>query len=128
VTENVALPLVLAGADERAARRRAHEMLERIGLGALVRRLPDEVSGGQAQRVAAARALVTDPRIVLADEPTGQLDQATGASLLDALLRELADDAALIVATHDQSVAEHLPLRWQLNDGWLDTGVPVCSR
>ncbi len=122
VLENVALPLAIAPATAgRELTPRA--ALDILGVGDLADRVPDELSGGQAQRVAAARALVTGPRLVLADEPTGQLDADTGARLMDALLVAVeASDAALVVATHDPSVAKRLDMLWLMNKGALQTG------
>ncbi len=101
--ENVNLPLALAG---RGDVRRAIELLERVGLAARVHHHPGELSGGEEQRVAVARALVHRPRLVVADEPTGNLDSASGARVLDALdeLRR-TEGAALVMATHDERVA-----------------------
>lgn len=120
VVENVALPLLLADVDERDARELAMEALERLGLAPLAAKLPEELSGGQAQRVAVARVLATAPRLILADEPTGQLDHVTGAEVVDALLAA-ADHtgAALVLTTHDLTVAERLPQRWRMHDGQL---------
>ncbi len=120
--ENVALPLLLAGVDEVAATERAYDALNRLELGGLARKLPEEISGGQAQRVAIARVLASAPRLILADEPTGQLDHATGERMLTVLL-ETADhlDAALVVTTHDERVARRLALRWRMTDGRLHT-------
>ncbi len=122
VLENVALPLAIAPAmTGRELTPRA--ALDLLGVGDLADRFPDELSGGQAQRVAAARALVRRPRLVLADEPTGQLDADTGARLMDALLVAVAaSDAALVVATHDPSVAKRLDMLWLMNKGALQTG------
>ena len=120
VAENVALPLILAGADEPQAAARARTELERLELGELRDKLPEEISGGQAQRAAIARALAGEPRLILADEPTGQLDREIGAHVVDQLLTA-ADhaDAALVLSTHDPSIAARLPVRWQLADGAL---------
>jgi ABC-type lipoprotein export system ATPase subunit len=120
VRENVALPLILAGVEEAAAHERATGALARLDLADLADKLPEEISGGQAQRVAIARALAGEPRLILADEPTGQLDHVTGAAVVDALLGA-ADEAgaALVVATHDPAVAERLEQRWELHSGTL---------
>ncbi|MBN9098097.1 MULTISPECIES: ABC transporter ATP-binding protein [unclassified Pseudonocardia] len=122
VVENVTLPLLLAGADAVDAVSWAHEALDRLDIGGLARKLPEEISGGQAQRVAIARVLASAPRLILADEPTGQLDHATGERVLTVLL-ETADelDAALVVTTHDEQVARRLALRWRMADGVLAT-------
>ena len=120
--ENVALPLVLAGVDEARAQAAALAALERLGLEDLARKLPEELSGGQAQRVAVARALVGQPRLLLADEPTGQLDHGTGAEVVDALLDTAGHTGcALLVTTHDPAVAERLAERWHMVDGRLHT-------
>jgi ABC-type lipoprotein export system ATPase subunit len=120
VVENVALPLVLGGATDRHARAEAQYALDLLGVGGLAAKLPEELSGGQAQRVAVARALAGRPRLVLADEPTGQLDHVNGAAVVDALLAAAGEaDAALVLCTHDPLVAEHLPDRWRMADGRL---------
>jgi len=121
VVENVELPLLLGGIDPPAARAAAHDALERIDLVPLADRLPEELSGGQAQRVAVARALAYRPRLILADEPTGQLDRPTAQHLFDILLAALAGtDTALVVATHDRSVADRLTQRWEMRQGVLE--------
>jgi putative ABC transport system ATP-binding protein/lipoprotein-releasing system ATP-binding protein len=122
VAENVALPLVLGGATEADARERAATALRRVGIFDVADKLPEEISGGQAQRAAVARALAGRPRLILADEPTGQLDHESGALVVDVLL-ESADHAgaALVVATHDPDVADRLATRWSMRNGRLDT-------
>jgi ABC-type lipoprotein export system ATPase subunit len=123
VEENVALPLVLAGVRDDEARERALDALRTLGLAELADKLPEEISGGQAQRVAVARALSGTPRLILADEPTGQLDRASGATVVDLLLAAAErSGAALVVSTHDHSVADRLPTRWSMADGRLSTG------
>ena len=122
VLENVALPLVLAGVGEVAAMSAAEDALASLSLGSLGAKLPEELSGGQAQRVAVARVLAGSPRLVLADEPTGQLDQRTGAQMLDVL--EAAVErlgAALVLTTHDPHVAGRFPT-WRMANGRLDQG------
>jgi ABC-type lipoprotein export system ATPase subunit len=130
VAENVALPLLLAGFDESEADAAARRALGRLDLDGLAGALPDELSGGQAQRVAVARVLAGRPRLILADEPTGQLDWHHAAAVVDALLEAATDSgAALVVATHDPRVAGRFPQRWSMDDGRLSCpagGVP-CS-
>ena len=122
VTENVMLPLLLAGVAEGAARRRAGRLLAEFGLSEVAAKLPEELSGGQASRVGIVRALVARPALVLADEPTGQLDTATAAAVIARLVDSAAAyGAALVVATHDPAVAARLGLRWRLDDGVLHT-------
>lgn len=119
VSENVALPLLLAksAGDIDAAVTAA---LATFGLEALARKLPEELSGGQMQRVAMARAIVGSPSVILADEPTGQLDQPTGHALLDALIAHLAgSSAALVIATHDPSIAARMDKVWRIEHGVL---------
>ncbi|RMB86088.1 ABC transporter ATP-binding protein [Streptomyces shenzhenensis] len=120
VVENTALPLILADVPEERARRAALDALALVAADDLAERLPEEISGGQAQRVAAARVLAQAPRLVLADEPTGRLDHATGSRVLDALL--MAADrtgAALVVTTHDPAVAARFGTRRTMRDGRL---------
>ncbi|MGW3916728.1 ABC transporter ATP-binding protein [Streptomyces sp. NPDC005070] len=120
VAENAALPLILADHPENEARRTALAALAQVGVQHLADRLPEEISGGQAQRVAVARVLSQAPRLILADEPTGRLDHASGARVLDALLAA-ADltGAALVVTTHDPAVAARLAQRRTMRDGRL---------
>jgi putative ABC transport system ATP-binding protein len=122
VTENVSLPLLLAGVDENQASERAQEALRDVGLAELGSRLPEELSGGQAQRVAVARALAARPRVILADEPTGQLDSAHAAEVAALLLQASTQlGAALVLATHDLALASQLPVRWQMAGGSMIT-------
>jgi putative ABC transport system ATP-binding protein/lipoprotein-releasing system ATP-binding protein len=122
VLENVALPAVLDAATDAEARALARAALYLLDLAELADKLPEEISGGQAQRVAVARAVAGQPRLILADEPTGQLDRAHGAALVGVLL-EAADhtDAALVVATHDPTVAARLATRWEMHSGRFET-------
>ena len=116
--ENVALPLHLRGWSRRDARSRATELLHLTGLGHRLDHLPDELSGGERQRTAIARALSVYPPILLADEPTGNLDSATGAEIL-ALIRGLHErlGTTILMVTHDRAVAESCPRRITLKDG-----------
>ncbi|CAB3806172.1 ABC transporter ATP-binding protein [Pararobbsia alpina] len=119
VSENVALPLLMAKATCDIDRV-VMAALATFGLENLARKLPEELSGGQMQRVAMARAIVGTPCVILADEPTGQLDQPTGRVLLDALLAHLAGtDTALVIATHDPAVAERMERIWHMEHGTL---------
>ncbi|SER91009.1 ABC transporter ATP-binding protein [Natrinema salaciae] len=102
---NVALPLVQAGVPRADRRERATALLEAVGLGDRTTHLPGELSGGERQRVAIARALSTDPDVVVADEPTGELDTATGADVLE-LLTDVGRDRAVLVASHDEATLD----------------------
>lgn len=120
VEENVALPLVLGGTDPRMAGEAARVALARLDLEDLAGSLPEELSGGQSQRVAVARVLAARPRLILADEPTGQLDHVAGAHVIDVLLAAAAEaGAALVVSTHDPAVAGRLARQWRIADGKL---------
>jgi len=129
VEENVALPLVLAGEEGAHARAAARATLEVVALRELADRLPEEISGGQAQRVAVARALAGRPRLILADEPTGQLDRANADAVVAVLLAAAEHgDAALVLATHDPLVAERLSERWHMHSGRLELEEAASSR
>ncbi|MBQ8506861.1 MAG: ABC transporter ATP-binding protein [Clostridia bacterium] len=120
--KNVELPLIYAGVGPRERRRRAKEMLERVGLGDRRFHYPNQLSGGQAQRVAIARAMVGNPSILLADEPTGALDQKTGRQVM-ALFRELNDEGrTIIMITHDTNIAKHARRVVHIIDGVLTEG------
>jgi putative ABC transport system ATP-binding protein len=115
--DNVALPLVYRGVGRRERRARAAEMLDRVGLGHRIGHRPNQMSGGEQQRVAIARALVTGPSVLLADEPTGNLDTTTGQSVL-ALLESLnADGVAVVLVTHDREVAARAEHQIVMRDG-----------
>jgi putative ABC transport system ATP-binding protein len=127
VTENIALPLLLAGFTETQARERATAALHDVGLDELAARLPEELSGGQAQRVAVARALAARPRVILADEPTGQLDSAHAAQVVGLLLNAATMlGAALVLSTHDLTIAERVPERWRMADGLMVADGDPC--
>jgi ABC-type lipoprotein export system ATPase subunit len=127
VAENVALPLLLSQADPEKAQEAARRILEEQDLGNLADKLPEELSGGQAQRVSLARALVARPRLILADEPTGQLDHPTAQHMLDLLFSTLAGSGtALVIATHDPSIAERLDRVWKMHQGTLTGKTNSC--
>ncbi|HUB76419.1 MAG TPA: ABC transporter ATP-binding protein [Solirubrobacteraceae bacterium] len=128
--ENVADGLLYTGAPSRVRYVRAGDALDRVGLSARVRFRPPQLSGGERQRVAIARALVGRPAIILADEPTGNLDSATGETILE-LLEELnRSGATILVITHDREIAARMPRRVELRDGRIvaDSGVPATPR
>jgi putative ABC transport system ATP-binding protein/lipoprotein-releasing system ATP-binding protein len=119
--QNVDLPTILAGTD--AVSGDSGTLLSSFGLGELADKLPDELSGGQAQRVAMVRALVLRPKLVLADEPTGLLDSVTAQLFMDAVVEHLDRiGAALVVATHDEAIAARLATRWSIDHGRLTCG------
>jgi len=124
--ENVAAPLLLAGQRRRAAIQAADGWFERLGLGGLQSRLPGELSGGQGQRVAVARALVAQPRIVFADEPTGALDTTTGDDVMALLVASVREQgAAAVVVTHEPRVAAFADRLVQVSDGRVDDDAEV---
>jgi putative ABC transport system ATP-binding protein len=126
VAENVGLPLLLEGASAADVERRVAPLLDRVGLAGRSRHAPAELSGGEMQRTAIARALVADPAIVLADEPTGNLDRATGRGILELLHAVAARDGrAVVVVTHDPSSAEFADRVVRLRDGRVESdGAP----
>ena len=126
IVENVSLPLLLQGIDRDTAHEMAIAALRQLDLESLSAKLPEELSGGQAQRVAVARALAGQPRLILADEQTGQLDHTSGAVVVDALIAaSITTGAALIINTHDDAVADRLELLWSMTDGRLITKGPA---
>jgi putative ABC transport system ATP-binding protein len=120
VLENVTTPLMYGGVGWRERGQRAEEALDRVGLSDRLRHRPTELSGGQRQRVAIARALVTRPSIILADEPTGALDQETGRAILDLFAAICAEGKTVIVVTHDPQVGAFCGRRVRLRDGLLE--------
>ncbi|MFV1858649.1 MAG: ABC transporter ATP-binding protein [Anaerolineales bacterium] len=121
VLENVSLPSELSGRSEAESHARAAQLLDQVGLGGREADFPDRLSGGEQQRVAIARALVEDPMLVLADEPTGNLDRVTGEvvlSMLEELIRERG--LTLILATHSHRIARSADQKWALVDGKLE--------
>ena len=120
--KNVELPLIYAGVSAKEREKRAMEMLERVGLEDRMYHMPNQLSGGQQQRVAIARALATNPTILLADEPTGALDQATGRQVMS-LFKELNDEGrTVIMITHDMKIASHANRIVNILDGVLTEG------
>lgn len=123
VLQNVELPMVYAGLPAAKRRARALEAIERVGLEHRVYNNPLQLSGGQCQRVAIARALVNNPRIVFADEPTGNLDSQTGEGILT-LFKELSDaGSTIVIVTHDNNIARRLPRRIEMRDGLIRVDV-----
>lgn len=120
VEENAALPLRLAGQRKAPAHAAAGEVLGRLGMTELLQRRTSQLSGGQSQRVAVARALVHRPDVVFADEPTGALDSVNASAVLEEFLRLARDQhTAVVIVTHDAAVAEHADSRYTMTDGIL---------
>jgi len=117
--ENVELPLIYTGAGAGERRARAHDLLERVGLSDKMRNLPSQMSGGQQQRVAIARALITEPSVVLADEPTGALDQKTGAQVMELFEEIHREGRTIIMITHELDIAKHAESIVTILDGYL---------
>lgn len=124
---NVELPLIYAGVPPDVRKQRAQECLEKVGLGQRMHHRPNELSGGQRQRVAIARALVNEPSIILADEPTGNLDSKTGVEIM-ALFEDLNHQGhTIILVTHELDIAEHARRIVRLKDGLIESDVPTLS-
>ncbi|MFC7549209.1 ABC transporter ATP-binding protein [Plantactinospora sp. GCM10030261] len=132
--ENVALPLLLAGTGRREARTAALTWLDRLGVADLADKRPGEMSGGQQQRCAVARALITEPRVLFADEPTGALDTLTGEQVLGQLIRVARDQrTTVLLVTHEPRIAAYADREIALRDGQLDQtglglGEPLTGR
>lgn len=127
--ENAALPLLLDRTTRRKAMRLARERLAAFGVAELAERRPHEMSGGQAQRVALARAMVVEPRVIFADEPTGALDSATGAAVLDLFATTVRGSAvSIVLVTHDERIAARADRTLVMIDGQLEAGVATTSR
>jgi len=121
VEENVAVPALIAGRDLAALRARGRDLLARVGLAERLRQPVQRLSGGEMQRVALCRALLRRPRLVLADEPTGNLDEATGQVVMELLLRMAREEgSALVYATHSRELAALADERWTLHSGVLE--------
>lgn len=119
--DNVALPLVYAGIPRKIREERAHEVLESVGLGDRTDHKPNELSGGQRQRVAIARALVNRPAIILADEPTGNLDTKTSIEIMEIFEKIQANGNTVILVTHEPDIAEHAHRIVRLRDGLVES-------
>jgi putative ABC transport system ATP-binding protein len=120
---NVELPLVYAGVSQKERRARATAMLDRVGLGDRMAHRPTELSGGQRQRVAIARALINDPAILLADEPTGNLDSKTGEDIMSLVDELHAGGQTVVLVTHEHNIAEHAQRAVVLLDGRIESDV-----
>lgn len=119
--DNVLMPARIAGSAVSEARKRARELLDRVGLAERAHHLPSQLSGGEMQRVAVARALINRPRVILADEPTGNLDELTGDGIMDLLLRVCAEEkAGLVLVTHNRTHAERTARQTLLHLGVLE--------
>ncbi|GAA1557928.1 ABC transporter ATP-binding protein [Kribbella lupini] len=126
LADNVALPLLLGGAKRDAARAAAVQWLDRVGIADEADAVPAQLSGGQTQRAAIARALITDPSVVLADEPTGSVDSRAGQDLLKVLLQSTRDrGAALVIVTHDNLIAASADREIRLRDGRIQHEVTL---
>jgi putative ABC transport system ATP-binding protein len=119
--ENVELPQAEAGVSRAERRQRTAELLEYVGLADRAHHRPGQLSGGEAQRVAIARALANRPRLLLADEPTGELDQATGGQVVALFDRVHADGTTVVVVTHDATIAANAPRRLFMRDGRIES-------
>jgi len=127
-TENIALPMVLAGVPVAERKVRVSRILDAVGLTDRAHHRPDQLSGGQRQRVAIARATVMEPAVILADEPTGNLDSASGKDVLDILERLNDNDITLIVVTHNLDIAKRARRRLHMVDGRIDSDTTTGKR
>lgn len=119
--ENVAVPLIYAGVSKREREEKAKAMLEKVGLGDRYKHKPNELSGGQCQRVAIARALVNDPSIILADEPTGNLDSKTSVEIMEIFGKIHDSGNTVILVTHEEDIAAHAKRIIRLRDGVIES-------
>ncbi|MGB2820501.1 MAG: ABC transporter ATP-binding protein [Phycisphaerae bacterium] len=123
--KNVSLPLIYSGVGWYGRRRRAREVLRRVGLGDRMRHRPNQLSGGEKQRVAIARALIVNPRILLADEPTGNLDSKTSAEILSLFDELHGQGQTIVMVTHEEHVARHASRVVRMADGRIWSDVPA---
>jgi putative ABC transport system ATP-binding protein len=128
VLENVTLPAVIAGRKRRMAETRARDLLDLLGIGDKAAAVPGVLSGGQRQRLAIARALANEPTLLLADEPTGALDSAGGAEVMELLIRLHAGGQTVILVTHDSSVADAAQRAVRMRDGRIIDSTPAHER
>ena len=126
--DNVSVPLLYAGLSRKERRARAEHALERVGLGSRMGHRPDQLSGGQRQRVAIARALVNQPVLLLADEPTGNLDQKTGAEIVGLFESLRREGVTVILVTHDHQLAQRTDRQVQIIDGLIAADVRTVGR
>lgn len=125
VFHNVELPMIYAGVGKGERRKRAENAIQRVGLGDRMKHKPNELSGGQRQRVAIARALVCNPSIILADEPTGNLDSKTGDEIMGILDELHQSGQTIILVTHEDYIAEHAHRVVRLRDGHIESDTPT---
>ena len=125
--ENVALPLSYAGVPKKERERRAIDALTKVGLADRVKFRPDQLSGGQKQRVAIARAIVNNPKVLLADEPTGALDQKSGAAIMELFQKLNNEGTTIIMITHDSNIACRAKKTYQIVDGRLYDGLEAFN-
>jgi putative ABC transport system ATP-binding protein len=126
--QNVELPMIYAGLSAKERRKAAEEALSRVGLKERMSHRPNELSGGQRQRVAIARALVNNPSIILADEPTGNLDSKTSEEILQLFEQLYADGQTIILVTHEHDIAAHARRQVHLKDGMIESDGPTPGR
>ena len=125
--DNVSLPLLYAGVPMSEARKRGAEKLAQTGLGAFIKRLPNQISGGQQQRVAIARALVCEPALILADEPTGNLDTTTSGEIMSLFTRLNEEGMSILIVTHEPDVAKYAKRLVRLKDGLVTYDGPMAD-
>jgi len=121
--ENVMLPLAITKISGREQKERAREVLEMVGLGNKINRLPDQLSGGEVQRVAVARAIVNEPPVLLADEPTGNLDSKNAEGVINLLKKLNSEGETIVMVTHDKNIAEHADYTIHIKDGQIVNGI-----